>query len=106
MLVVEWPTSFFNYPLMGWGRERGSGRSLHIVAGTVLSVYCLCRGVAFRDVELNTRIKTAISSLSNTFLVEMDYKALVRAVALEHGCILRSKLEEQSGCLYFFTYWL
>ncbi len=62
--------------------------------GTILSVYCLCRGVAFRDVELNTRIKTALSSLRVLFLVEMDYKALVCAVTLEHGYILHSKQKE------------
>ena len=50
--------------------------------------------MAFRDVELNTRIKTALSSLQMLFLVEMDYKALVRAVALEHGYILRRKQGE------------
>ncbi len=45
-------------------------------------MYCLCRGVAFRDIELNTRNKTA-----NAFFVEMDYKALVHVVVLEHGYI-------------------
>ncbi len=56
------------------------------------------------------RIKNCVIITLNIFLVEMDYKALVRAVALEHGYILRSKQEE--AILAFlqdqdvFTYWL
>ena len=51
--LVEACTSFHVIPLDSWG--------------TILSVYCLCRGVTFRDVELNTRIKTVLSSLRMLF---------------------------------------
>ncbi len=40
-------TSFRIIPLDSWG--------------TILSVYYLCRGAAFRDLELNTLIKTVLS---------------------------------------------
>ena len=45
--LVEACTSFRGILLDSWGN--------------LLSVYCLCRGVAFGDVELNTRINTVIS---------------------------------------------
>ena len=51
--LVEACTSFRVIPLDSWG--------------AILSLYCLFRGVAFCDVELNTRIKTAFSSLRILF---------------------------------------
>ena len=77
--LVEACTSFRVIPLDSWGN--------------ILSMYCLCRGVAFRDVELNTRIKTALSSLQMLFWWRWIIK-LERAVALEHGYIHSSKQGE------------
>ncbi len=50
--LVEACTSFRAIPLDSWG--------------TILSMYCLSRGAAFRDVELNTRIINCVIT-SNAF---------------------------------------
>ncbi len=61
----------FCYPLARGGKEGlvEACTSFRVIPldskGTILSVYCLCRGVAFGDVKLSTRIKTALSSLRN-----------------------------------------
>ncbi len=95
--LVEACTSFHVIPLDSWG--------------TILSMYCLCRSEVFRDI-INYAYKNCVIITSNA-IVKMDYKALVRAIVLEHGYIVRSKLEEailsfftESRCLYFFIYWL
>ncbi len=67
------PLSLFIIRYRGGGKEglAEACTSFNVIPldvwGTILSVYCLCSGVAFRDVELNTRIKTVLSSLRMLF---------------------------------------
>ncbi len=89
--LVEACTSFRVIPLDSWG--------------AILSLYCLFRGVAFCDVELNTRIKTAFSSLRILFWWRWTIQLLCVLLRWNMDAYLVANRLE-SRCLYFFTYWL